>query len=102
MLAGARRSALGNVCQRGAALYPNSPRHFGKGSLTSQRRVVGWRRIGGGRMGGGCFRRGSSRERLLGGVGRGAWWGRGEVSGVGVSFKKRRKERRGPLLRTAA
>jgi len=32
------------------AVYPNSPRHFGERRFTSQRGLVGWRRIDRGRM----------------------------------------------------
>ena len=37
------------------ALYPNSTRQFGKGNLTSQRRVVGWK----------THRRGSDGRRFF-------------------------------------
>ena len=42
------------------AVYPNSTRHFRKRSLTSQRRVVGWKNIGGRRMAVASLRRSSS------------------------------------------
>ena len=48
------------------ALYPNSARQFGKGNLTSQRRVVGWKHIVGDRMVAASLPRSSSRSRSLG------------------------------------
>ena len=48
------------------ALYPNSTRQFGKGNLTSQRRVVGWKHIVGDRMVAASLPRSSSRSRSLG------------------------------------
>ena len=48
------------------ALYPNSTRQFGKGNLTSQRRVVGWKHIVGERMVAASLPRSSSRSRSLG------------------------------------
>jgi hypothetical protein len=45
---------IGNVSFDRVAVYPDSTRHFGERSLTSQGRVVGWKRIGGERMGAGA------------------------------------------------
>jgi hypothetical protein len=41
-------SLRGGMSLKRTAVYPDSMRHFGKRRLTSQRRVVGWRRSDGG------------------------------------------------------
>src|SRR5256885_9641150 len=38
------------------------------------------------------IRYGGGLEKDFTQIGRAAWWGRGEISGVGVSFKKKKRE----------